>query len=69
MDSQNAKTGSMKAAIEKILTAHQPLTAFREHEHYSVKIESNGFMPFIIEKQGDCRGSLLRAERGSCPRS
>ncbi len=52
MDSKNAKPGSMKAAIEKILTAHQQLAAFREHEHYSVKIENSGFMALIIEKHG-----------------
>jgi hypothetical protein len=53
MDSKNAKPGSMKSAIEKILTAHQQLAAFREHEHYSVKIECSGFMPLIIEKHGE----------------
>lgn len=53
MHSKNAMPGSMKSAIEKILTAHQQFAAFREHEHYSVKIESNGFMPLIIEKHGE----------------
>lgn len=43
---------TMKTAIEKILTAHQQLNAFREHEDYAVKIASGGFMPLSIEKHG-----------------
>lgn len=44
------KMTTMKSAIEEILTAHRQLTAFRENEHYAVKIVSEGFMPLSIEK-------------------
>lgn len=42
----------MKSAIEKILSAHQILSAFRENEHYSVKLTNEPFMSLIIEKHG-----------------
>ncbi len=44
------KMTTMKSAIEEILTAHRQLAAFRENEHYAVKIASEGFMPLSIEK-------------------
>jgi hypothetical protein len=40
----------MKSAIEKILTAHGLLDAFRASQHYSVKLVSAGYMPLTIEK-------------------
>lgn len=41
---------TMKSAIEKILTAHGLLEAFRANRHYSVKLVSAGYMPLAIEK-------------------
>lgn len=44
---------TMKAAVEKILSAHNQLEAFRGHKDYFVKIASKGFMPLTIEKHGE----------------
>ena len=42
----------MKSAIEKILGTHGILEAFQSASEYTVRIESEGFMPLCIEKHG-----------------
>ena len=49
-----SKHRTMKSAIETILAAHQLLAEFRANRFYSVRIESEGFMPLTIERQDDC---------------